>query len=414
MDVIQTALKISSVMDSLIDFVVSDEKLSNEFEKFLIKNKIEIKKESDLNYVLIDYIFEGKMENGIFVLDYFEEKNDADKNIIYALKNAFISVFQIKKVSKNSYETIDLISEKSFTLTPLVKTTSLRGIGLYDYIKARIIELSGNFYLLEIFDVISQFKEYNACFEAVNSVIKNPKIAVLNNKDKFVEIKNSINSFHSSFIECFKKDEIITSNKELDRILDEFYKFHKGEIDNVNIVPLNENFDYKFFEIQEFNNNILLNAALGFSESAEYDIGIYSDSELGLFIIPFLGTFNKILEGKEIKGEKDCVKEFLLNDKIPPSLLTKKQNEYNNLVDIINKITESNFSSIYDVNETYKQNYKDNMRLSATSILYNSEVFSKVLGHKEEKIQKEVGRNDPCPCGSGKKYKKCCLLKKGE
>ena len=20
----------------------------------------------------------------------------------------------------------------------------------------------------------------------------------------------------------------------------------------------------------------------------------------------------------------------------------------------------------------------------------------------------EVGRNDPCPCGSGKKYKKCC------
>ncbi|RPJ05580.1 MAG: preprotein translocase subunit SecA, partial [Deltaproteobacteria bacterium] len=24
---------------------------------------------------------------------------------------------------------------------------------------------------------------------------------------------------------------------------------------------------------------------------------------------------------------------------------------------------------------------------------------------------KKVGRNDPCPCGSGKKYKKCCLLR---
>jgi preprotein translocase subunit SecA len=22
--------------------------------------------------------------------------------------------------------------------------------------------------------------------------------------------------------------------------------------------------------------------------------------------------------------------------------------------------------------------------------------------------QRKVGRNDPCPCGSGKKYKKCC------
>ena len=25
----------------------------------------------------------------------------------------------------------------------------------------------------------------------------------------------------------------------------------------------------------------------------------------------------------------------------------------------------------------------------------------------------KVGRNDPCPCGSGKKYKKCCLGKEG-
>jgi preprotein translocase subunit SecA len=23
----------------------------------------------------------------------------------------------------------------------------------------------------------------------------------------------------------------------------------------------------------------------------------------------------------------------------------------------------------------------------------------------------KVGRNDPCPCGSGKKYKRCCYLK---
>jgi len=28
--------------------------------------------------------------------------------------------------------------------------------------------------------------------------------------------------------------------------------------------------------------------------------------------------------------------------------------------------------------------------------------------HRENK---EIGRNDPCPCGSGKKYKGCCLKK---
>ena len=28
--------------------------------------------------------------------------------------------------------------------------------------------------------------------------------------------------------------------------------------------------------------------------------------------------------------------------------------------------------------------------------------------HGEQPISKRIGRNDPCPCGSGKKYKKCC------
>ena len=27
------------------------------------------------------------------------------------------------------------------------------------------------------------------------------------------------------------------------------------------------------------------------------------------------------------------------------------------------------------------------------------------------KNENKVGRNDPCPCGSGKKYKKCCIDK---
>jgi hypothetical protein len=26
----------------------------------------------------------------------------------------------------------------------------------------------------------------------------------------------------------------------------------------------------------------------------------------------------------------------------------------------------------------------------------------------------KVGRNSPCPCGSGKKYKRCCEVKKAE
>ncbi|MFH0778622.1 MAG: preprotein translocase subunit SecA [Candidatus Eisenbacteria bacterium] len=35
----------------------------------------------------------------------------------------------------------------------------------------------------------------------------------------------------------------------------------------------------------------------------------------------------------------------------------------------------------------------------------------RVRTHTPQRAQPRVGRNEPCPCGSGKKYKKCCLLK---
>jgi preprotein translocase subunit SecA len=37
----------------------------------------------------------------------------------------------------------------------------------------------------------------------------------------------------------------------------------------------------------------------------------------------------------------------------------------------------------------------------------------KTVKQKTIRKSKKVGRNDPCPCGSGKKYKKCCYPKYG-
>ena len=65
---------------------------------------------------------------------------------------------------------------------------------------------------------------------------------------------------------------------------------------------------------------------------------------------------------------------------------------------------------------------------SSTSVLYHSTVFSTSLDlieDTEEFVEQhtsdtasipqynmpKIGRNDPCPCGSGKKYKNCCMLK---
>ena len=44
--------------------------------------------------------------------------------------------------------------------------------------------------------------------------------------------------------------------------------------------------------------------------------------------------------------------------------------------------------------------------------IYSEEELNKLYKEQKEsgtiRKEKKIGRNDPCPCGSGKKYKKCC------
>ncbi|MCD8025275.1 MAG: SEC-C domain-containing protein [Candidatus Gastranaerophilales bacterium] len=399
--IVETVETISKTMDELIDFLVADEFLSVEFENYLAKNNIQIEKEAELNDILIDYIIEGRISNGKNVLDYFISKNpECARETILSIKKSFVSVFKINKITKNSYSVTCLASGKEYTLLPLVKTTSLRGIGIYDFIKARIIQIGGNFYLLEIFEVINSCMEYNANVETVSAIIKNPDIAKLP-----AGFEKQILSFAVDFEECFKNDEVIVSNKDIDKLLDDFYLFHTGKIDEVNFVPCVS--DLEYFEPEEFKKGFLYNTKTGFAPSdKKYDIGIFSDKSRGLFVIPFLGTLNAILEGKTVLNEKDCLMFFLTSNKIPKSLLIKKGIP---LLNALNRILNANFSNIEEIIALYKE--ADNF--SPINILYSSQIFSKVLGYKEIKEVKTIGRNDLCPCGSGKKYKKCCLINKG-
>src|SRR5262249_48352403 len=41
-----------------------------------------------------------------------------------------------------------------------------------------------------------------------------------------------------------------------------------------------------------------------------------------------------------------------------------------------------------------------------------SSIMNNLLPVKRQLMFKNVGRNDPCPCGSGLKYKKCCMSKR--
>ncbi len=73
---------------------------------------------------------------------------------------------------------------------------------------------------------------------------------------------------------------------------------------------------------------------------------------------------------------------------------------YDMFVELIRNIKEDTVRFIYNINTT---NLPKREKVAEPVVTNHEEGVRKPIV-KEEKI----GRNDPCPCGSGKKYKKCC------
>lgn len=65
-----------------------------------------------------------------------------------------------------------------------------------------------------------------------------------------------------------------------------------------------------------------------------------------------------------------------------------------------------NIQEVFDLFNTFEVNFKDEKQVN---VVMQNEPFD--FDATDMKTGKKVGRNDPCPCGSGKKYKKCCLGK---
>lgn len=90
--------------------------------------------------------------------------------------------------------------------------------------------------------------------------------------------------------------------------------------------------------------------------------------------------------------------------------------EANNMFqDMINSIKEEVVKFIYKVRLKKEESPRvRQVRRETPALMVNSQtkklpfVKRKGLGEEEGKRKKKIGRNDPCPCGSGLKYKHCC------
>jgi len=421
---------ISGIIEDLFLFVQKDESVVNDFREYLGMFQQNTLTPSNINSILVPYVFErrlGKDRKTIAEL-YKESQKDLDdqqKAILDGLNQNIYSIFEIKKILKNGFQLYNLINELNFSALALTKMTQYRGISVGQYMIARIFPFEGEYYLIEISEIIPSYDKEKAYRYAVAKQMNEPELLYKGNSEKLAEIENLVSSIGKKFKEFFKTDEVITTNKKVDELISCFNDYLDEEItcDKEKLASLIETPDkYAYFEVKELTSHsgdFLEAASRGFSShEKKYDVGIVYDFDAGMLVIPFLATFKHIFEAedyKTVQGYKECISNYLQSPKIPPSILQKvyKLNP-EKFIKIVNEVMEKDFKDINEIIHEYKINYEKTKQFSSTTVLYSSYAFQQLMNYvgQEDNINvQKVGRNDPCPCGSGKKYKKCCLLK---
>ena len=412
MTVLEKINEINEALKEIFDFTQTNETIKSDFTEYLSTIGARNISLNQMEKIFLPYVFERRI-GGKSILEMYTEEKGA-KDIIEKLNDAQSSIFEIKKILKNGFELYNLVNEKTYKVLSLTKMTNFRGIYAGQFIAGRVFELDGEYYIIEISSVLSHSQKEEAYRYAVMKLVHTPRLLYLDNPEKEEEIKSTIAEMYEKFIKTFDKDIILTTNKHADDIIG---AFNEGEDVDLSDKGCDIS-EYKFFHVKELDNNysnFLENSMGGFSSHNEtYDVAVIFDKENGLYAIPFYETFCKIFENKDsVENAKGCVEYFLTNDSIPNTILERVSTQYPNFMETVNEVMGINYT-FEELIKNYKSEYLNNKIYSSATILFCSNAFSQIFDYISEPktqapvITEKVGRNDPCPCGSGKKFKNCC------
>lgn len=414
------ANEINQTLENIYEFIKTNEKVKEDYTEYTKTMGVYGLADNKMKEYYTPYIFERAipdLEQNPIMLYNEINSNDLSK----AMEKSFTSIFQIKKVLKNGFNVYNLINEKNYTLNVTSKMTDYRKLGSGHYIIARIFEFKNEHYIIEISGYLASNRADEATRYAMAKIIQEPYLVYEDNSEKAKQIEDNIKFMYEQFEKAFGTDELITTSKHADEIIGQFndYVENKTPVDVKDKLEIPVSLEY--FEISDLQNdydNFVEKSLDGFSSHKRvYDTGIIYDKEYGLYVIPFYKTLTEILKENsldKIKGAKECIEYFLTSPTISTNILKRICEKYPNFIELANKVKNENLT-LDEMFVNYKREYLTHKIYSQTTILYNSKVFTNTLGIVTEKEEhsdidySNVKRNDPCPCGSGKKYKHCCM-----
>lgn len=426
---------INNLLSNLIEYIETG-RLQSKFERF-IQEEIEENINSKEKYleVLYAYIFDQRIDGNKTPLElYIQDKPDIpieERDLASSWTTSVHSIFQVNKVNKDSFDCYNLVNERDYEIKTISNFLNYKRISVNNFIFGRIIPFNDYHVLLGNLITFPTTAKKEMLEMATMVQIENSSEMFKDNKDKLNEIyeRNAIK--YQKFYDFFGTNQVFTSGEHINDIIAAFTAYYEFGEKDLSLIEGKLNRPEKYYfdpdiakDLQSTNN---LDSYMSNYANC-HDVGIIIDEKEGLSILPYYATFTDIFTNKDfksIKNYKECVMFYLEEDTISPFafiqvITSNPVNSVNVFEDVLDQPVFSIEDDFDELMEDYKYDYIYNNKLSPTAIYDNSIAFKELVEIYEDLAEeifspqfdtKEIGRNDPCPCNSGKKFKKCCMNK---
>ena len=135
---------INGVIRDIADFIQSHKDIKDDFNEYLKTIGENSKNGVSFQAACFSYILERNVGEDLKSIPelYLENTKNLDKEakkIVEAMEDSISSVFEIKRVTKTGFELFNIVNERKYIITSLMKMTTFRGIGSVKYVIARIL-----------------------------------------------------------------------------------------------------------------------------------------------------------------------------------------------------------------------------------------------------------------------------------
>ena len=385
-----------------------DDALADDFFNAVKKefgNPVVIQSDEEFHEFTDNFVYSYRFPDERTVIDRFVAEtsglNEKEKAIVARWNDPLVGIFQIKRVLSDGLFAENLINEVDYTIKLTTIPRRFEEIAVPGAsFGAKIIPVGNGEYIFSGIQSFLDGPEKEILKNAASLQREHPEFAFRDNEERIRRGFELQKKERALFIEYFGGDEVLTEGKELNALWSGFMEFKMKRHDK----PIPEG--YKPPQLGCPKNLI-----------KSRDVGIVFEEATGQhYLINYglvLDVFRNPDESKIRRCEEDIM-IYLEEDSIPPGILRRILFRYpQNAECIIRKLLNRPDFDLQRDFDSLMDEFKPSLKGQRVypQMLPMSDRMVKALRLEMDQTQEpesKIGRNAPCPCGSGKKYKKCC------